>query len=460
MTDRERRPNNALLGAAGLLVIVLVALLAYNGSPHSPPRGMVFVPGGRYVIGSGLPGELPSRDVTLKPFYIDQFPVTVGTLKEHAMYVEGMPPMAGGSSDWPLTSLRYSDVEAVARSLGKRLPTEAEWEAAARGLDGRIYPWGNTWDPSRLLANYTAPMPVGGQPTSASPCGAQDMVGNVFQWTATHCRGYPGGPPEFRDDLHVLKAGAWPFMEKLNRCSFRTAHSGEPPSSFVGFRCVQPLDAEDANLKLDSASSYSLSTNLQEFSTTEEVRQLLSYELDPRRTLPGSLMAHIVALRPGLSVADVGAGVGFLSFMLSRAVGPHGTVYATDVDHSVLEFTLRYAQEVRLTNLRIVDSAPDDIRLPAGSCDEVYLLGTVRFLQPEQCRRFFWSCNRALKPGGTLIILDGDTYPNISTSMGSINECGFHLLQRVPIQHPIYTFSCTYQKPIAAPPRAHSSASG
>jgi len=155
---------------------------------------LVWVPGGTFRMGSddGEEDEQPVHEVALGGYWIGRTEVTVA---QYRAVMGSIPDEVHGTvvndqgDDRPVVALPQRWAVEFCGKLGLRLPTEAEWEYAARGPEDRLYPWGNEWDPARLCWNEFGeqdrrPMPVGSFPEGASWCGALDMAGNVWEWCA------------------------------------------------------------------------------------------------------------------------------------------------------------------------------------------------------------------------------------------------------------------------------------
>ena len=243
-----------------------------DGGPDAGPCGgsacgeMVDVPAGAFTMGS-TSGELfvgvytadekPQRTVTLSAFWIDKYEVT------RAQWAECVTAGAclelawrPGAEDLPVTDVTWSRADAFCRWVGKRLPTEAEWEKAARGDDGRRFPWGSdapTCDRAntrRVDASFSVlgscawgPEPVGSRPDGASPYGALDMAGNVAEWTADwYAAGYyatapttdPRGPSG--GGRRVVRGGSWD--DSFFRAADRSDYPPDGSYADVGFRCA------------------------------------------------------------------------------------------------------------------------------------------------------------------------------------------------------------------------------
>ncbi len=260
------------------------------------PQGMIAIPGGSFFMGSdeGLPFEKPAHQVTLQPFCIDEFEVTVA--RYHACSEAGRCKRAGTTNEWatitekdrkafdPLCNIRDPEERAkhpvncvdwemsqkFCREQGGRLPTEAEWEFAARGPDGRKYPWGDD-DPAADHLNacgkecvawgqkhgveeksmydaddgFPNTAPVGSFPKGASRYGVQDVVGNVWEWVADWYGEYgkdeqtgPKGPES--GDEKVIRGGSWNgSYASWVRPTFRYKDAPTKRSYGIGFRCAR-----------------------------------------------------------------------------------------------------------------------------------------------------------------------------------------------------------------------------
>lgn len=232
-----------------------------NQSPPPEAALMTFVPGGPFDMGShqGESDELPIHQVRLDAFHIDRYEVTnarfrpcveAGTCEPPKSCVYGQPTYGDeAKANHPVGCVSWSNAKTYCEWRGARLPTEAEWEKAARGTDERTYPWGNG-SPSRSLLNYNgnvgATTPVGSYPDGVSSYGLYDMAGNVWEWVADwYDQGYyarsptvnPTGPAS--GEYRVLRSGAfndgWTHVRAANRN--RDKPTGTADS--LGFRCVR-----------------------------------------------------------------------------------------------------------------------------------------------------------------------------------------------------------------------------
>ena len=224
---------------------------------------MALIPAGEFQMGDsfneGGGNERPVHTVYLDSFYIDKYEVTNALYKKFMEATGHRTPRywtnpSYNQPDQPVVGVSWDDAVAYARWTGKRLPTEAEWERAARGgLVGKRYPWGN--DISHNDANFSgtsgidiwnAPAPVGKFPPNGY--GLYDMAGNVWEWVADRYLGnyYSIGPqknPKGPDtgSWRVLRGGSWNYDTYFLRCAFRRSLEPTSTLSLNGFRCSQDL---------------------------------------------------------------------------------------------------------------------------------------------------------------------------------------------------------------------------
>jgi formylglycine-generating enzyme required for sulfatase activity/ribosomal protein L40E len=239
--------------------------VAQPEKPPAPvvPEGMLAVTPGRYTIGrdGADPLEQPEHKVDLPAFYIDRSEVTNAAYLKFVEATGHKPPtnwngssIPAGHANFPVTGVTWQDATAYAQWAGKRLPTEAEWEAAARGADGRIYPWGNDWRAGAANIGQKSDKPspeqypaglkeVGQFPQGASPAGAVDMIGNAWEWVADEIKVYPGNTESTLNvepgiTYRVIRGGAYDGG-KTNDSSYRGYLDGSQAYPKVGFRCAK-----------------------------------------------------------------------------------------------------------------------------------------------------------------------------------------------------------------------------
>jgi serine/threonine-protein kinase len=232
---------------------------------------MVYVPGGEFEMGSAEDGddEKPVHTVALSDFWIDQTEVTnaqyAAFLSEQGNQTEGGVTWLAlgdadclieqvdskyqpkrGYDDHPVIEVSWHGAAAYCKWAGGRLPTEAEWEYAARGPDGRIYPWGDdapTCERAQFGECSGRTVAVGSLPSGASWCGALDLAGNVWEWVADWYGDYPSerqvnptGPPF--GEARALRGGSWHDVPLVMRGANRYLYWPDA-LLYVGFRCVR-----------------------------------------------------------------------------------------------------------------------------------------------------------------------------------------------------------------------------
>jgi len=219
---------------------------------------VVKVPAGEFLMGSregeGESPERPQHKVSVSPYLIDKTEVTWGQYKKFATSTGTPPPetpLWGTPDDYPVTAVTWSEAAAFCDWVEGRLPTEAEWEKAARGTDGRRYPFGDDWDPDRCNTRDGGPHrpeKVGAFPGCVSPYGLLDLAGSVWEF----CRDWydenfykiaPNRDPKGPDSgqLRVIRGGSWLNSSFWARTTFRQGTEPEWRDVLHGFRCVQDV---------------------------------------------------------------------------------------------------------------------------------------------------------------------------------------------------------------------------
>ncbi len=217
---------------------------------------MVWIPEGEFFMGSDLtdgePDETPMRRVYLDGYWITKNLVTVAQFRRFCEATKFKYDWKKNKPKWdwwddhPMINVSWEEARVYAQWAGGDLPTEAQWEKAARGTDGRKYPWGEEWDANRCANKLTCPMPIGSYLWGASPFGILDMAGNAAQW----CRDWYGNeyyksgndrnPPGPAHGIQrVLRGSAWSgFNPSYFRCANRFLQNPTYRFPFLGFRCV------------------------------------------------------------------------------------------------------------------------------------------------------------------------------------------------------------------------------
>jgi len=223
---------------------------------------MTVVPGGSFLMGYDHrhPDERPQHTATVSSFAIDLYEVTNRQYKAFIDSTGRAAPISWangafppGKEQHPVAFVTWQEAHDYCRWIDKRLPTEAEWEKAARGEDGRLYPWGNEFDPKKAntpQSHLGDTTPVGSFPAGRSPHGLYDMGGNVWEWTDSWAQAYPGSPiPKghyFTGEYKVLRGGSWVDCSfyrcgmsalTFNRGYFKPATKNKG----FGFRCAKDL---------------------------------------------------------------------------------------------------------------------------------------------------------------------------------------------------------------------------
>lgn len=253
----ELATNNAHCGGCGRACAA--GEVCAGGACRMPtcPAGMRLVRGGTFMMGStATPAEQPVHAVTVSTFCMDATEVTAGAYGACTAPGCTTPGTDGGCTwrasgreNYPLNCIEWASSRAFCQWRGGDLPTEAQWEYAARGTDGRTYPWGNEApSSSRLCWNRSGPCAAGSYPAGNSPFGISDLAGNVYEWTLDWSGAYAaGGATPIVDPTgpstgssRIYRGGAWYFNDaNLVRAAWRYQVTPAWRGGDAGFRCVR-----------------------------------------------------------------------------------------------------------------------------------------------------------------------------------------------------------------------------
>lgn len=276
MSTRARHPSTPPHGMA-IMVVAVLALAqllpgeVWSASKEPDPVPMVTIPAGEFLMGSpegrGRPDEWPQRPVFLDAFQIDQVEVTNERYMQFVKATGHRPPpnpygpgnlqSIKGIEQLPVVQTTWYDANAYCNWAKKRLPTEAEWEKAARGTDGRLYPWGNE-PPTSRRANFDREWEdirtmhaVGLLPDGDSPYGVKDMAGNAREWVSDWYEAdyYQQGPrrnpqgPDKKGVVRSIRGGSWHSPASDLATTARGRGGFALQTHGTGFRCVRGVAA-------------------------------------------------------------------------------------------------------------------------------------------------------------------------------------------------------------------------
>jgi formylglycine-generating enzyme required for sulfatase activity len=269
-------------GVMGKLGLLLLLLLIAGCSKPGCKEGkaepdMVFVPAGEFIMGNNMgdDAEKPERTVFLDAFCIDKYEVTNAQYKACVDAGACSPPSRPSSpsrlsyygnpefDNYPVIWVTWDNAQTYCKWRGKRLPTEAEWEKAARGTDGRLWPWGNSepdgskvnlcdvnctydWKESHLDDGYQDTAPVESFEAGKSPYGVYNMAGNVREWVADwFTPDYysnapdrnPTGPSSGMG--RALRGGSWRSNIEVASITYRLWYDAGVKDEYIGFRCAR-----------------------------------------------------------------------------------------------------------------------------------------------------------------------------------------------------------------------------
>lgn len=240
------------------ILVLFIPLMVWNSRSGQAPAGMALVPAGEFIMGtdetafsvdpvSVLPASPkfvdagPTHTVYLDSFYIDLDKVSSADYRRFLDKTGKARPSTSEPLDLneAATGLTWQEADDYCRAIGKRLPTEEEWEKASRGTDGRVYPWGNRLDFKIENAALQTEK-------TRSPYGVEKMVGSGWEWTSDWYRPYPNNPyraSAFWEGYRVIRGGSWrnqpeKMIDLLSRTTTRFYFHPDRQDRAIGFRCA------------------------------------------------------------------------------------------------------------------------------------------------------------------------------------------------------------------------------
>ena len=326
----------------------------------------VLIPQGAFIMGTDIEAfygtalansehakldEAPMHVRFLEAYLIEQYPVTNAEYAAFVQETNHPPPPYWKNGDFapedanlPVVHVNWHDSNAYAQWAGKRLPTEAEWEKACRGPDGRIYPWGNvfvpdesesTETPAETLQILTASLtPVGVRPATVSPYGVGDAAGNVWEWTTDWYQPYshsnrPTLKQAVGDKQKALRGGSWLEVrdgtaERYFRCANRLHAPPDYAAGNIGFRCVREVPpeqvTESVHVPVEPLADYVKQRKLSNLRLLQKRAQKNSLKDTLIAILLIGAAIYGIAVEPELVLGAVTAGIIGAGFLFSAGV--------------------------------------------------------------------------------------------------------------------------------------------
>jgi serine/threonine-protein kinase len=265
----KARPQKPLILSVAALVFLaaLAGWWIYQSTFPTPPggdqpsatvpAGMKVITGGEFTMGrnDGSEFEKPAHLEKVATFYLDEREVSNDDYERFVQSGQRSAPKSwpdskipAGETYFPVSSVSWRDADAYCRWINKRLPTEVEWEYAARGKEGFLYPYGNKdWQPEYSSASPSSTAigklsNVGSYPKGASPFGVLDLAGNIAEWTDSDYTPYPNSPAKPDPGKKVIRGGSYINPPAEQRTTERRWLEAQEIRPYVGFRCAKPAN--------------------------------------------------------------------------------------------------------------------------------------------------------------------------------------------------------------------------